>query len=102
MTPVIVWVGRLSDGVPGLSGRIHNIVDGSRVPCHTIILLYRINHLSVSYDNFHPESHNILVEAKEVWASPGTCVPVWLPWEAMGYLSCLCVYIAVSLHILNV
>ena len=67
-------MGRLSDGVLVLSGRIHNLVDGSRVPCHTIMLLYRIRHLSLLYDTFQPALHNILMDNKEVWDRPGmTC-----------------------------
>ena len=69
---VLVWTGRLSGGVLVFSGRIHNIVDGSRVRCHTIMLLYRIKHLSLSYDKLQPASHNILMDIKEVWDMPGT------------------------------
>ena len=36
---VIVWIDRFSGGVPVLSGRTHNLVDGSRVPCHTSLLM---------------------------------------------------------------
>ena len=70
-----MWTGRLSVGVPGLSGRINNIVDGSCVPCHTIMVLYRIKHISLLNDTLQSASHNILMETKEVWASTGiTCV----------------------------
>ena len=68
---MLVWTGRLSDGVPGISVRIHNLVDGYRVPCHTIVLLYKIKYLYFLYDNFQPEYHNTLMETKEVWARPG-------------------------------
>ena len=67
-----MWTGRLSSGDLGLSDRIHNLVEGYCVTCHTIILLYRIKHLFLLYDNFHPESHNILMETKEVWFKLGT------------------------------
>ena len=64
-------------GVLGFSGKIHNILGGSSVPCHTILLLYRIKYLSLSYDNLQPVSHNILMGTKEVWDRPGTtCVCV--------------------------
>ena len=66
-----MWTGRLSVGVPGLSGRINNIVDGSCVPCHTIMVLYRIKHISLLNDTLQSASHNILMETKEVWARPG-------------------------------
>ena len=67
-----MWTGILSGGVLGLGGRIHNLVDGSHIPCHNIMLLYSINHLSLSYANLHLASHKILVGNKEVWAMPGT------------------------------
>ena len=69
---VLVWKGILSGGIPGFSGRIHNIVDSYHVPCHTILLLYRIKHLYLSYDTLQPASHNILMETKYVWDRPGT------------------------------
>ena len=72
MLDVLVWTIRLSGYVLGLSGRIHNLVDGSRVPCHTILLLYKINRFSLSYDTFQPALHNILMETKEFWARLGT------------------------------
>ena len=50
MSAVLVWTEIFSGGVPGFSGRIHNIVNGYRVPCHTILFLYRIKHLYLSYD----------------------------------------------------
>ena len=59
---VLLWMGILSGSVTGLSGRIHNIVDGFHVPCCTIVLLYKINHLSLSYDTLYPAWHNILVD----------------------------------------
>ena len=71
MTAVLVWKRRLYGGVLGLSGRIHNLFNGSFVPCHTIVLLYNIKYLYFSYDNFQPEYHNTLMETKEVWARPG-------------------------------
>ena len=67
-----MWTGRLSGGVPVLSGRIHYLVDSSCVPCHTIFLLYEIKKISLSYDTLQPASHTILMETKEVWARPGT------------------------------
>ena len=72
MTSVFVWTGVFYGGVHGFSGRIHNLVESSRVPCHTILLLYRIYHLYLSYDIFQPALHNILMDTKEVWARPGT------------------------------
>ena len=72
MTDLFVWRGRFSDGVLGFRGRIHNLVGGSRVPCHIILLLYRIKHFSLSYDTLQPASHKILMETKEIWARPGT------------------------------
>ena len=74
---MLVWTGILSDGVLEFSGRIHYLVGGSHVPCHTIMLLYRIKHLYLLYDNLQPMSDNILMNTKEVWARPGmmcTCV----------------------------
>ena len=71
MTAVILWTGRLSGGVLRFSGGIHNHVDSSCVPYHTILLLYRIKHLSLSYDTLEPASHNILMDTKEVWYRPG-------------------------------
>ena len=67
-----MWTGILSGGVLGLIGRIHNIANGSCVPYHTILLLYRIKNVSLSYDNLQPASHNILMDTKEVWDRPGT------------------------------
>ena len=61
---VIVWTGRLSGGVPGISGRIHNLVEGSHFPCHNLCLLYNIKYFSLSYYDFQPASHNILMENK--------------------------------------
>ena len=71
MSAVLVWTGRLSCGVPVISGRIHNLVDSSRVPCHAILLLYKIKNFSLLYDTLKPALHNILMETKEVWASTG-------------------------------
>ena len=71
---MLVWTGILSGGVLEFSGRIHNIFNGSHVPSHTIMLLYRIQHFSLSYDNLQPMSYNVLTNTKEVWARPGmTC-----------------------------
>ena len=64
--PVLVWTGRFSGGVPGLSARIHKNFDVSLVSCHTILLLYIINHFSLLYDTLQPALHNILMETKEV------------------------------------
>ena len=72
MTAVLVWKRRLYGGVLGLSGRIHNLFYGFFVPCHTIVLLYKIKNLSLSYDTLQPASHNILMETKEVWDRQGT------------------------------
>ena len=88
---VLVWKGKLSGGVPGLSGRILSIVDGYRGPCHTIVLLYKIRNLSLSYDTLQPALHNIFMDTKEVWARLGKNVPVWLPQGYMGDLIFLCV-----------
>ena len=74
MKDVLVWTGRLSVGVLGFSGRIHNIVDGYRVLCRTIILLYRINYLSLSYNNLQPVSYQVLVDTKVVWARTGITI----------------------------
>ena len=63
--------GNFSGGVLGFSGRVHNLVYGSRVPFHTILLLYRIKHFYLLYDTLHPASHNFLMDNKEVWARPG-------------------------------
>ena len=77
MSAVLVWTGRLSCGVPVISGRIHNLVDSSRVPCHAILLLYKIKNFSLLYDTLKPALHNILMETKEVWARTGmTCAHV--------------------------
>ena len=74
MTSVLLCTGMLSGGVLEFSGRIHYLVGGSHVPCHTIMLLYRIHNFSLSYDNLQPMSYNILTNTKEVWARPGmTC-----------------------------
>ena len=67
-----MWAGRFSGGVLVFSGRIQNIVDCSHVPCHNILLLYRIKHLSLSYDTLQTVLHNILMDNKEVWNMPGT------------------------------
>ena len=67
-----MWTGRLSGGVPVLSGRIHNLFDSPCVPCHTILLLSNIKHFYLSYDTLQPVSHDILMDTKEVWAKPGT------------------------------
>ena len=72
MSAVLVWTGRLSGGITGIRGRMHNLVDGSPVPCHTILLLYRIEHFYLSCDTLKPVFHNILMETKEVWDRPGT------------------------------
>ena len=74
MPAMFVWMGRFSGCVMVFRGRIRNLVYGSCVPCHTIILLYSINHLSLLYDTFQPASHNILMDTKEVWDRTGmTC-----------------------------
>ena len=52
LSAVLVWLGRLSGGVPGISVSNHNLVDVPCVPCHTIFLLYNIKHFSLSYDIF--------------------------------------------------
>ena len=64
MTDEIVWTVILSGGVLGFGGRIHNLVDGSRVSCHTIMLLYRIQNFYISYDTLQPTLHNILMDTK--------------------------------------
>ena len=69
---MLVWTGRLSCGVLVFSGRTHILIDGYRVLFHTIMLLYRIKHLSLSYDIFQPASHYILMDTKDVWDMPGT------------------------------
>ena len=69
---MLVWTGILSDGVLGFSGRIHNIVDYSCIPCHTILLLYMIKNLYLSYDTLNTELNKIFMDNKEVWARPGT------------------------------
>ena len=63
---VFVWTGILYGDVLGFSGRIQNLVDGYRVPCHNIQLLYSIKNVSLSYDNLQLALHNILMETKEV------------------------------------
>ena len=72
MTAVLVWTGRFPGGVLGLSERIHNLVNGSCVPCHTIVLLYNINHFSLLFYNLQPALHNILMDIKGVWDRLGT------------------------------
>ena len=72
MKAVLVWNGRLSGGVRGFSGRIQNLVDDSFFPCHTILLMYMINNLSLFYDTLQPASHDTFMDNKELWASPGT------------------------------
>ena len=72
---MLVWKGRLSGGVPGLTGYIQNIVDGSCVPFHTILLLYRINHFYLSYETLKQASHNILIDTKDGWDRPHTTCP---------------------------
>ena len=102
MLSVIVWTG-FSDFVMGFSGRIHNLVDGSRVPCCTILLLYRINPLSLSYYNLQLELHNILMDTKEVLDRPGAtcaCVAVLGSHERSKFP--VCVYIAVYFHLVDV
>ena len=64
MPAVFVCTGRFSGGVLVLSGRTQNIVDGYCFLCRTILLLYNIKHLSLSYDTFQPALHNILMESK--------------------------------------
>ena len=89
---MFVWTGILSGVVPVFNGRIHNIVDVSHVPCRTILLLYRIKHLSLSYDNLQPSSHNIFMDTKEVWDRPDTtCACVAAMWGHVRYNSLLCV-----------
>ena len=61
---MFVWMGRFSGGVMVFRGRIRNLVDGSCVPCHTLLLFYRVKHFSLSYDTLQPSSHNILMETK--------------------------------------
>ena len=72
MLDVLVWTGRFSVGVLICSGRIHNLVNGSCVPGHTIMLLDRIKYFSLSYNTLHLTLHNILMETKEVWSRTGT------------------------------
>ena len=57
----------MSGGVPGRSGRIQNIFEGSCALCHTSLLLYKIKNFSLSYDTFQPALHSIFMETKEVW-----------------------------------
>ena len=77
MPAVLVCTRRLYIGVLGFSGRTHNIDGGYSIPCHTILLLYRINHFYLSYDTLQPALNNILMEIKEVWDRPGmTCARV--------------------------
>ena len=93
---VFVWTGRLYGGVLGFRGRIQNIVNGSCVPCYTILLLYRINNFYLSYDTLQPASHNILMETKEVWDRMGTMCAYM---DALGrhgrYKFTVCVYCSV-------
>ena len=88
--------GILSGGFPGLSGRIHNLVDVSCVPCHTSVLLSKINRFYFLYDILQPASHNILMETKEVWGRVGkTCARVdSLGSHGISKLS-VCVYCSV-------
>ena len=72
-------------------GRIHNIVDSSCVPYHTIMVLYRIKHLSLSYDYLQPESHNILMDTKEVWYSTCTTCACVASLGSCGRSKFLCV-----------
>ena len=51
MLAVLVCTGIFSGGVPGFSDRIQNLVEGFCFPCHTIVLLYKINNFSLLYDN---------------------------------------------------
>ena len=96
MPDVFVWTGRFSGGVMGFSGRIHNLVYGYCVPCHTILLLYSIKHLSLSYDDLQPALYNILMDTKEMWASPFTmCVYVAALGSHGRYKFPVCVYFSV-------
>ena len=72
MPYVFVWTGRLSGGVLGFSGRIHNPVDGSCVSYHNILLLYKVKNVSLLYDISQQVSHKILMDTKEVWHRIGT------------------------------
>ena len=81
---VLVWVGILSGGVLEFSGRIHNIFNGSHVPSHTIMLLYRIKKLSLSYVTLQPTLHNILVDIKDIRARPGTTCSCVAALESHG------------------
>ena len=72
MPAVFLWTRILSGGVLVFSERIHNLVDCSCVPCHAIMLLYRIKYFYLWYDTLQPALHNILMETKDVWDSLGT------------------------------
>ena len=77
MPDVPVWTGIFSCGVLGFSVSIYNLVDGYRVPCLTIILLYNIKNFSSSYDTLQPAWHKILMKTKELWSRLGkTCAYV--------------------------
>ena len=96
MPDVFVWTGRLTGGALVYSGRIHNLVIGYSVPCHTILLLNRIKHVSLLYDNLQQASITILMDTKDVWARMGMeCACV----DDLGihgrYKSPVCVYCSV-------
>ena len=69
---VFVWTGRLSGGVLGFSGRIHNVFKGSYIPFRTFLLLYRIKNLYLSYYTLQAVFHKIFMDTEEVLDRPGT------------------------------
>ena len=96
MPAVHVWTVILSGGVTVLSGRIQNLFDGSLVPCHTIMLLYRIKHFYFLYDTFQPALHKILVDTKEVWSRMNTAYARMADLGSHGrYKLPVCVYSSV-------
>ena len=92
---------RLSAYVLGFIRRMHNIVDGYRVPCHNIIMLYWIDRLSLSYYTLDTASHNILMDTKEVFARRGTmCACVDALWVHGKSKFTVCINCSVSLPLL--
>ena len=88
---VIVWTWRLSGGVPGRSGRIHNIVDGLRVPCNTSYCYIRLSiflcRMTLCSRRHITHWRNI----KRYGLGQVQRVPAWMPWGATGDPSWQCV-----------
>ena len=71
----------ISSGPSGLNGRIHNPVEASLCPRHTVVPSYCTMHSRLVKVTLHPASQRVLIDINDVCAS---CGQIWAFLAAAG------------------